>query len=74
MTSLPKLPDPDRTMWQYGKQIDHFTADQMQAYAQSCIDDECRRLKSALRRVVFEAASLPEARSIADSELSRRPD
>jgi hypothetical protein len=27
--ALPTLPAPDRTMWQYGKQIDHYTADQM---------------------------------------------
>ena len=25
------LPPPDRTMWQYGKQIDHSTAEQMRA-------------------------------------------
>lgn len=25
------LPPPDRTMWQYGKQIDHYTAEQMRA-------------------------------------------
>lgn len=31
--ALPPLPVPDRTMWQYGKQIDHFTADQMRAFA-----------------------------------------
>lgn len=31
--ALPPLPAPDRTMWQYGKQIDHYTAEQMKAYA-----------------------------------------
>lgn len=30
---LPPLPEPARTMWQHGKQIDHYTADQMRAYA-----------------------------------------
>lgn len=25
------LPPPDRTMWQYGKQIDHYTAEQLRA-------------------------------------------
>ena len=30
---LPPLPEPDRTMWQHGQQIDHYTADQMRAYA-----------------------------------------
>lgn len=35
MDKFPPLPPPDRTMWQYGKQIDHYTADQMQAYARS---------------------------------------
>lgn len=29
--ALPELPEPDRTMWQHGKQIDHYTADQMDA-------------------------------------------
>lgn len=33
MKELPPLPPPDRTMWQYGKQIDHYTAEQMHAYA-----------------------------------------
>lgn len=33
MTDLPPLPPPDRTMWQYGQQIDHYTAAQMHAYA-----------------------------------------
>ena len=33
--SLPPLPTPDRTMWQYGKQIDHYTAEQMLAYAKA---------------------------------------
>lgn len=30
---FPSLPEPDRTMWQHGQQIDHYTADQMRAYA-----------------------------------------
>ena len=35
---LPPLPLPDRTMWQYGQQIDHYTASQMQEYALKAID------------------------------------
>ena len=30
---LPPLPAPDRTVWQYGRQIDHYTSDQMRDYA-----------------------------------------
>ena len=36
--SLPELPGPDRTMWQHGKQIDHYTADQMRAYALQAVE------------------------------------
>ena len=35
---LPALPPPDRTMWQHGRQIDHYTAAQMRAYANSALD------------------------------------
>ena len=35
---LPPLRHPDRTMWQYGRQIDHFTAVQMFAHARAAID------------------------------------
>jgi len=31
--SLPPLPVPDRTMWQYGKKIEHYTGQQMREYA-----------------------------------------
>ncbi len=34
---LPPLPVPDRTMWQYGKQLDHYTAKQMREYARSAL-------------------------------------
>lgn len=30
---LPPQSEPDRTMWQHGQQIDHYTANQMRAYA-----------------------------------------
>jgi len=36
--ALPPLPPPDRTMWQYGKQLDHYTVEQMWAYAMDAID------------------------------------
>lgn len=36
--SLPELPAPDRTMWQHGQQIDHYTADQMRAYALQAVE------------------------------------
>ena len=35
--SLPALPPPDRTMWQHGKQIDHYTDEQMRAYASAAL-------------------------------------
>lgn len=35
--ALPALPPPDRTMWQHGRQIDHYTADQMHAYANAAL-------------------------------------
>ena len=35
---LPALPPPDRTMWQHGRQIDHYTAAQMRAYANFALD------------------------------------
>lgn len=31
---LPPLPVPDRTMWQYGVEIKHYTQDQMVKYAE----------------------------------------
>jgi hypothetical protein len=34
---LPPLPAPDRSMWQYGKQIDHYTAEQMREYAKAVL-------------------------------------
>ena len=39
---LPPLPPPDRTMHQYGKQIDHFTADQMHAYALAALAQQAQ--------------------------------
>lgn len=74
MTSLPKLPDPDRTMWQYGKQIDHFTADQMREYANCCLQNDTKQLKNALRRILFEASSIGDAKEIASFALSRSSD
>lgn len=35
--ALPALPPPDRVMWQYGRQIDHYTAQQMMDYARSAL-------------------------------------
>jgi hypothetical protein len=34
---LPPLPVPDRVMWQYGQQIQHYTAEQMRAYAEAAV-------------------------------------
>lgn len=35
---LPSLPTPIRTMWQYGQQIDHYSAEQMRAYAIAALE------------------------------------
>jgi len=48
---LPPLPSPDRTMWQYGKQIDHFTAAQMFAYARAAIDALYEESEAELKRM-----------------------
>ena len=52
VNDLPPLPPPDRTMHQYGKQIDHFTADQMRAYAQAAIDAIEDELEASLKRMI----------------------
>ena len=48
----PPLPTPDRTMWQYGKQINHYTAEQMMEYAELSKDGMCKNitLENALQR------------------------
>jgi hypothetical protein len=46
---LPPLPHPDRTMWQYGQQIDHFTAAQMFAYARDAVDAEREKWVASVR-------------------------
>lgn len=51
---LPPLPHPDRTMWQYGQQIDHFTAAQMFAYAQAALDALDEKLEADLKRMVSD--------------------
>ena len=35
---LPTLPAPDRTMWQHGQRIDHYTTLQMQNYARAAVE------------------------------------
>lgn len=52
VNDLPPLPPPDRTMHQYGKQIDHFTADQMRAYAQAALDALNDELEASLKRMI----------------------
>ena len=52
VNQLPPLPPPDRTMHQYGKQIDHFTADQMRAYAQAALDALNDELEASLKRMI----------------------
>ena len=51
MNDMPPLPPPDRTMHQYGKQIDHFTADQMRAYAQAALDALNDELEAGLGQI-----------------------
>ena len=41
------LPPPDRTMWQYGKQIDHYTADQLRAAVAAERERMCAAIKAA---------------------------
>lgn len=48
---LGPLPAADRTMWQYGKQIDHFTADQMREYAAQEVAKERERCASIVERI-----------------------
>ncbi len=48
---LPPLPHPDRTMWQHGRQIDHFTAVQMFAYARAAIDALYDESEAELKRL-----------------------
>ena len=52
VNDMPPLPPPDRTMHQYGKQIDHFTADQMRAYAQAALDALNDELEASLKRMI----------------------
>ena len=40
VTKLPPLPAPDRVMWQYGEQINHYSEAQMQAYAEAARSQE----------------------------------
>lgn len=48
--ALPELPEPDRTMWQHGKQIDHYTADQMRAYALQAVEALTQALATTERK------------------------
>lgn len=54
------LPPPDRTMWQYGKQIDHYTADQVRAYAIQAVMAE-RERNERLQTATEEAIASIEA-------------
>lgn len=49
---LPKLPPPDRTMWQHGKRVDHFTTDQMHAYAQAALDALADEVEQGLKQMI----------------------
>jgi hypothetical protein len=35
--TAPELPDPDRVWWQWGREIKHYTADQMRRYALTAV-------------------------------------
>jgi hypothetical protein len=48
---LPPLPSPDRTMWQHGRQIDHYTADQMHAYANEALGALADEADAEIRRM-----------------------
>ena len=47
---LPPLPAPDRTMWQYGQAVQHFTATQMREYALATI----QKLESEAEREIAD--------------------
>jgi len=51
-SNLPPLPAPARTMHQYGKKIDHFTADQMHAYAQAALDSLNDELEASIMQMI----------------------
>lgn len=43
-----KLPEPDRTMWQYGQQINHYTENQMRDYALAVSEADNAALRAEL--------------------------
>jgi len=49
---LPPLPPPDRTMWQYGNQIDHYTACQMREYAKAALQAVEDELENEIKRMI----------------------
>lgn len=49
---LPPLPAPDRVMWQYGKQINHYTEDQMRKYAKAALDAVEDELEAELKKLI----------------------
>ena len=49
---LPTLPAPDRTMWQHGRQLDHYTAEQMRAYALAAINGLADEADAEIGRLV----------------------
>lgn len=57
--NLPPLPAADRIMWQYGQQIDHYSPEQMRAYA-----------AEAVRVALEEAAQLVQANALACADGS----
>ncbi len=59
---LPPLPVPDRTMWQYGKQIDHFTEGQMLEFAALCVSQENTRAIESLRVIFRERMGAEQVR------------
>lgn len=51
-TELPPLPPPDRTMHQYGKQVDHFTAKQMHEYARAALQALADEAETSLKEMI----------------------
>lgn len=49
---MPPLPEPDRTMWQHGQRIDHYTKAQMLAFAQAALDRLADQADAEIGRMI----------------------
>lgn len=70
--TLPELPIPDRTMWQYGEKIEHFTAPQMTAYALQAVHSFAEAALSMADAKPRSEAVSDEAEAVALGMLARQ--